>query len=240
MKKITFLIAFTLVALSGFAQENTVISELIKKSEAAMGGRKAYEKTKYISWNFFGVRTLTWDKTSGNVRIDFHKENTIYLLNVNSNTGQILKNGEQITQPDSLAKYVDAGRKIWINDMYWLLMPWKLNDPGVNKKYLGNAQTANGNPAEIIELTFNAVGVTPDNKYHIFFDQKTGLVSQWSFFRNYSDEKPMFTMPWQQYTAYGKLLLSGDRGERKISNIQVFEKLDKVVFENFDKPSFLK
>jgi hypothetical protein len=115
-----------------------------------------------------------------------------------------------------------------------------LSDPGVKLKYLGTSKTEEGGDAKLIELTFENVGVTPENKYHVLFDEKTGLVSQWSFFSKYSDEKPRFTMPWKDYQSYGKIKLSGDRGARKLTNIIVFNKLDKSVFENFNKPAFIK
>jgi hypothetical protein len=28
----------------------------------AMGGRKAWDKTRYLSWKFFSFRQLTWDR----------------------------------------------------------------------------------------------------------------------------------------------------------------------------------
>jgi hypothetical protein len=42
-------------------------------------------------------------------------------------------------------------------------MPWKLQDPGVNLTYVKTEQLPNGTTADILQLTFNAVGVTPIN-----------------------------------------------------------------------------
>jgi hypothetical protein len=41
----------------------------------------------------------------------------------------------------------------------------KLQDPGVNLTYVKTEQLPNGTTADILQLTFNAVGVTPENKY---------------------------------------------------------------------------
>jgi hypothetical protein len=239
LKFFVFFICSFFFIFSGMAQTADV--ERIKtKVITAMGGQKAYDKTRYISWNFFGSRNLIWDKNKGRVRIDNLKENTVMILNINEKTGKVLRKGVEVTNPDSVSKYLEDARKIWINDSYWLVMPFKLSDEGVTAKYLGKSKTEDGKSAEILELTFEKVGVTPNNKYHIFFDDETGLVSQWSHFSNFSDEKPRFTMPWKDYQKYGKIMLSGDRGTRKLSNIMVFDKLDETIFSDFNKPIFIK
>ncbi len=239
LKILVFFVSSFFFLFSGMAQTADV--ERIKtKVITAMGGQKAYDKTRYISWNFFGSRNLIWDKTKGRVRIDNLKENTVMILNINEKTGKVLRKGVEITNPDSVSKYLEDAKRIWINDSYWLVMPFKLSDAGVTAKYLGKSKTEDGKSAEILELTFEKVGVTPNNKYHIFFDDETGLVSQWSHFANFSDEKPRFTMPWKDYQKYGKIMLSGDRGARKLSNIMVFDKLEETIFTDFNKPIFLK
>ena len=119
-------------------------------------------------------------------------------------------------------------------------MPWKLDDQGVSLKYMGETKTQDGNDAEYLEMTFKEVGVTPDNKYWIYFDKKTHLISQWSHFSKFTDEKPRFTMPWKDYKSYGKIMLSGNPGVRQLSHIKVFDKLPETVFNTFTKPDFLK
>jgi hypothetical protein len=51
-------------------------------------------------------------------------------------------------------------------------MPWKLQDPGVNLTYVKTEQLPNGTTADILQLTFNAVGVTPENKYWLYVDRR--------------------------------------------------------------------
>ncbi|MFK7925292.1 MAG: hypothetical protein AB8H47_25275, partial [Bacteroidia bacterium] len=36
----------------------------------AMGGRAAWDATRFVKWNFLGFRTLTWDKLQKRVRIE--------------------------------------------------------------------------------------------------------------------------------------------------------------------------
>jgi hypothetical protein len=211
--------------------------ELADKVMKALGGQKNYDKTRHITWNFFGARVLTWDKWTGNVRIDGLREKSVSLINVNTDTGKIFRNGAEVTQPDSVAKYVKRAKGAWINDSYWLVMPYKLKDNGVTLKYLGTEQTLEKKDAEVIQLTFKNVGNTPDNKYKVYIDPSTNLVVQWSYFPKFTDEKPQFSMPWKDYQKFGKILLSGDRGERKLTDIKVFETLPDAVYQSFDKPS---
>jgi hypothetical protein len=48
----------------------------------------------------------------------------------------------------------------------------KLQDPGVNLTYVKTEQLSNGTTADILQLTFNAVGVTPENKYWLYVDKE--------------------------------------------------------------------
>lgn len=214
-------------------------NELAQKVMDSMGGQKAWDKARILSWNFFGARTLTWDKWTGDVRIDMADASTVYLLNVNTLKGRVQIKGQEVTQTDSLAKLIQQGRNMWINDSYWLIMPFKLRDPGVKLTYLGKTQTEDQKEAHQLELTFESVGVTPNNKYWIYVSTETHLVTQWAYFANATDEKPRFTLPWADYQTYGKIKLSGERGPRDLTQIQVLTKVDPTVFTSFSKPSIL-
>ena len=70
--------------------------EIADQVMEAMGGRQAWDTTRYITWNFFGNRTLLWDKQTGNVRIDSHRDSTIYLINIYDNTGKVMMKGTEM------------------------------------------------------------------------------------------------------------------------------------------------
>ena len=92
----------------------------------ASGGRKAWDNTRYISWNFFGFRKLLWDKWTGDVKIQYVQSDLDILLNINTLQGKVRKDGTELDNPDSVAHYVKRGNSIWINDSYWLVMPLSL------------------------------------------------------------------------------------------------------------------
>lgn len=203
------------------------IADMVMK---AMGGRKAWDHTRCIEWDFFGSRQLIWDKKKGMVRINYHNEDQQAVINVHSREGQVRKNGELITQPDSLSKYLDRAYRTWINDSYWLVMPYKLKDSGVTLRYLGEDTTQVGDPAFKLQLTFEEVGVTPQNKYYVWVDQNSHLVTQWAYFRENSMDEPNFITSWTDYKKYGEILLSGGRGDRQITDIAVPDRIQEGVF----------
>ena len=200
----------------------------------AMGGRKNWDNERYFTWNFFGVRTLWWDKLEGDVRIQMHNsDSTKILININNGAGRVFLNGRESSHPDSLSKYLKRGKGIWINDAYWLFMPFKLKDSGVTLKYIGEGTTQTGIESTILQLTFENVGNTPQNKYHIWVDKSDNLIKQWAFYRENNMDEPNFITPWVGYEKYGSLLLAGDRGQRKISDIDVPEYMHPSVFTEF-------
>lgn len=192
----------------------------------AMGGRQAWDDTRYLSWNFFNRRKLLWDKHAGICRIDWVANPLSIVVNLNEGTGRVSLNGIEQNHPDSLAKYLDMGKKVWINDAYWLVMPFKLKDSGVTLKYLGNAQTESGEASDLLQMTFAGVGVTPDNKYHVWVDKKTRLVTQWAYFPKFSDTTPVIVNAWGAYKRCGHILLSTERGSRgSLEPVEVLEHL---------------
>lgn len=199
---------------------------------AAMGGRQNWDNTRFIQWTFFGRRTLFWDKQTGNVMVEMPSDSLSIFLNVyDESKGVVEKNGVAFENKDSIQQYTDRGKSIWINDSYWLVMPFKLKDSGVTLKYVGEEVTDENTDADVLELTFEEVGKTPENKYWVYVDQSDHLVKQWDFFRNATDSIPGISTPWKDYKPYGNILLSGNRGRGQLTDIAVFDELP-VVMQN--------
>ncbi len=206
----------------------------------AMGGRRAWDETRYIAWNFFfGSRRHIWDKHTGNLRIDSTDRQTgepiVLLMNINTTKGRAWRNGDEVDDAEALTTMLDFGKGAWINDSYWLLMPYKLSDPGVTLNSLGEKMMDDGRPAEVVQLTFTDVGNTPQNKYHVYIAKDTHLVEQWDYFSKADDAEPSFKIPWKNWKRHGRIMLSGDRGERngrarELTEIAVFDELPESVF----------
>jgi hypothetical protein len=190
---------------------------------AAMGGRKAWDDTRHVTWQFFGNRLHVWDKYTGDHR--FENKDLTVLSNLNTGQGRAWQAGVEVTDADALAKAITQAKGAWINDAYWLVMPYKLKDSGVTLKYVGVQNDATGAPCDVLQLTFQAVGRTPDNKYHVFVDQKTQLVSEWTIWKDYNVDEPRSLGPWSNWQRFGKILLADNHGDKAHTDIAVFQKL---------------
>ena len=208
--------------------------ELADSIMNAMGGRENWDNTRFISWNFFGRRNLVWDKHQGRVRIESLPDSITYLVNINSGEGKVRVKNSQITEPDSLKKMLAKAKSIWINDSYWLVMPFKLKDSGVTIKYMGEDTVADGKRYNVLQLTFSNVGDTPQNKYKLYVDIQEKLVKQWAFYADNKKDTPNFVRPWDNYQRYGKILLSADRSDNGgPKNVKVEETLPDALFTEF-------
>jgi hypothetical protein len=220
----------------GFDLENSdpAALELADSIMHMMGGRENWDKTRFISWNFFGRRNLTWDKQQGRVRIENPGDSIIYLTNINTDQGRVQIKGIELTEPDSLKKMLKKAKSTWINDSYWLVMPFKLKDSGVTLKYLGEDTLKGPELYNVLQLTFKQVGDTPNNKYKLYVDVNGKLIKYWSYFSDASMDSANWTRPWDNYQKYGSVLLSADRSDNGgPKNVKVDEMLEDKVFTEF-------
>ena len=177
----------------------------------AMGGYDAWRDTRYLAWSFFGGQYQIWDKQTG----DFHweKDTLVANYNLNSKKGQVYSRGQDISATPGGQKVLDKMMPIWINNSYWLVMPFKLKDSGVTLTYKGEGKTMDGAPADILQMTFKNVGVTPQNRYEVLVNRATNLVEEWAYFPNATDQQPGFRRRWNEYAKHGQLMLAAGRSE---------------------------
>lgn len=68
----------------------------------------------------------------------------------------------------------------------------------------------------------------------VYVDPATHLVSQWAFFTNADDPEPRFYSPWADYKKYGTIMLSGNRGQRAITDIAIYEQVPEGAFTSLE------
>ena len=254
LKSTTLCLILLIVLISGCKEKSTVAptsdkensselntiadekaAELVAKMEAAMGGMDKWNDLRYVSWTFFGSRHLVWDKIGGRVRIDAPRDSSVYLVDLHNKTGRIFKGEKEITVDVDLDQMVKRAESIWINDSYWLVMPFKLRDPGVTVNYMREDTMIGGAPASVLELTFNNVGNTPNNKYEVYLDKEDDLIKQWAFFKTADQTDPPRIWPWDNYSSFDGLMISSDRSDKSgPSNVRVYSELDDKVFDSFE------
>ena len=214
-----------LVLLPGLVQAQSTINGADEKAIAIadkviknMGGLKNWNNTRFIAWSWRDQYHF-WDKYENKFR--YEKDTLVVISDLNTREGTVYSKGKVLTDETQRRKILDNQYAVWANNSYWLLMPFKLRDKGVTIKYMGAGKTQTGAEADLLELTFDKVGVTPNNRYILAVDKKSGLITEWSFFRNAADEKPTFTRPWTDYETYGKIKIASNRGDEKMNMTHV-------------------
>ena len=233
MKRLVAGLALALIAVPSAAGEmgeaDARGAEIAEAVMQRMGGHEAWEATRFLTWNFFGNRRHLWDKHTGDIRVEGTDRDSgeayLVLMNLNTKRGRAWVDGREVTEPEALAALLDRGEAAWINDSYWLVMPYKLRDPGVTLKHLGRGTMVDGRAAEVLGLTFDNVGRTPENKYRVYVAADSGLVEQWDFYADAADEEPRFQVPWHDWQPHGGILLSAERGRGRHTGVGVLDEV---------------
>ena len=210
--------------------------EIADRVMLGLGGREAWDETRFLTWSFFGRRRHVWDKQSGDIRIEGVDRETerpyLILMNLHDKQGRAWKDGAPVTDSAELAEMLEYGESVWINASYWMVMPYTLKDSGVTLKDLGKGPMQDGRSAEILQLTFEAVGRTPQNKYKVYVADDSGLIEQWDYYSDSKDAEPQLSSPWHNWQRYGRILLSDNRGERGHTDVAVLNELPPEVLSS--------
>ncbi len=240
-------IAFALVALPSGAfaeQRDSKAVEIAHLAMEAMGGEEAWGATRFIRFNFYGARTHHWDRYTGRHRFEGKtKEGEAYVVvhNVNTQEGSAFLDGEAL-DGEKKAEWLKNAYGAYINDTYWLVMPYKLLDPGVNLAYAGE-ETLDRATYHKLELTFEGVGLTPGDTYWAYVNSETGVMEYWAYsLQNWEEGREPTQWKWTDWARHGKILLSprrikvGDEegDELPLGDIAVFDHLPDSVFESKD------
>jgi len=248
----TLLLLFILIGLAGcFDPDNETVKKgnkdlpaasgddkalaLAQRVVAASGGKENWDQIPYISFDYFGRRYWFWDKANGRYRVESPPRKIRAAGKLDGTETYLWQNGALTTNPDSIAKYKDFAYKAWINDTYWLIFPFKILDPGVHLKYMGACNADSVTQATCIELTFDKVGVTPQNKYVAYIDTLQDQIIRWDYFEKATDSLPALSNPWNDYREYGKIKISGGRGDDTLKQITVHSILPGEIFTDVSK-----
>lgn len=204
----------------------------------ALGGKDAWDATRFLRFTFAGRRTHHWDKWTGRHRVEGQTQEGqryVVLHNINTRQGDAWLDGQKL-EGDKLKEWLDRAYQAWVNDTYWLLMPYKLRDPGVNLSYAGSEQI-DGKTYDKLALSFESVGLTPKDRYWAYINRDTHLMDRWAFVLQDqpADAKPT-AWHWQGWQRHGKIMLAPSRsqvdGDRKLElgDIAVFDTLPDSVF----------
>jgi hypothetical protein len=187
--------------------------------EAAMGGRARFDAHRFLKFRFAverdgkeaGSWLHYWDRATGRYRLEGRKDShpLLVLFNVNDRQGEVWLDGAKL-DPEAAKPHLEEAYGRFINDSYWLLMPWKWRDPGVTLHYEGE-RTVEGELFDVVSLTFQGVGLTPNDHYWGIVSKKDGLLKRWEFVLQTEEGAPGTGEPaafsWEEWQVVGEGLL---------------------------------
>ena len=234
------LAAATLPISSSAAERDPKAEELARSVIEAMGGQEAWDATRFVRFNFFGVRLHHWDRHTGRHRLEGKSrdgDSYVVLHNVNTREGTVIVNGETM-EGEAKSQRLKGAYGAWINDTYWLAMPYKLLDPGVNLVYDGE-ETIDGTTFDKLKLTFEGVGLTPGDTYWAYINRESGLMERWAYFlESWEEDREPQHWQWTDWSRHGQVMLSPRRfdpaqeREALLSELAVLDHLSDDVFES--------
>jgi hypothetical protein len=156
----------------------------------ALGGKDRWDALEGLRWSFGfevgdtvkSIRRHAWDKHTGWHRVEGkNRAGQPFLLieNLNGAKGMAWMNGNAI-EGDSLQKLLTLAKRLWTNDTYWMLMPYKLRDSGVILKYDGEAKDS-GKMYDKLALSFHHVGLTPGDHYWVYVNRANHRIEKWEY-----------------------------------------------------------
>jgi hypothetical protein len=186
----------------------------------ALGGAQAWEATRFIHFAFAfesgarkGSRTHLWDRYAGRLRYEKNDpagRPLVVLLDVTRRAGEAYRGGTRLP-PAEARPLLDEAYEAWINDTYWLLMPYKMKDPGVRLAHDGEV-TEGGATYDRVLLRFENVGLTPGDRYWAYVNRGTGLMDRWAYvLEDQPADSTLAVWEWKGWARHGRILLAAEK-----------------------------
>ncbi len=212
----------------------------------AMGGEDAWNAVHFVRFDFkvtAGGKVMVnnahlWDRKDGRCRIERvlkGGEHEVDLFSIadyeRDKSGSAYLDGKKL-EGDQARKLLEGAYSSYINDTWWLCMPWKWMATGVNLKYVGTS--ARGPQTfDVVELTFGHVGLTPGDMYHAFVSQKSHLMTHWEYTLQSGDKD---SWEWQYGDFHGVKLATNHIDPKKVTinmgDVKVLDQVDDSFFND--------
>jgi hypothetical protein len=190
-----------------------------KELTDAMGGQSAWDNLPCFRFDFVAVKDGKemarfqhwWDKKDGRCRVegpDDQGHQVVAIFNLGDKRGISFTDGVPDADAATVKARIQNGYERWVNDTYWVMMPFKIRDPGTNLKYVRLQKGPQGEVWDVLELSFDAnVGLTPQDHYWLYVNQKTHLVDKWEMLLT-GNKPPPAAASWESWTQVGPVRLS--------------------------------
>ena len=152
-----------------------------------------------------------WDRLHHKYRVEGtnrDKQHFVALFDTQTRQGDIYLDGEKVTVDSTRTKMLENAYGRYINDSYWLLMPFKLKDPGVILTYDGEKEIE-GTTYDVVKVSFENVGLTPGDTYWAYIDRSDHLMKRWEYFlEGWPADKERTATTWDDWQDFNGVKLA--------------------------------
>ncbi|EAR01456.1 hypothetical protein [Maribacter sp. HTCC2170] len=122
--------------------------------------QEAFNTTRFIEWTFRnGDHSYKWDKTMGKADVSWN-DIKVELDLVNPDKSRVYENEVEVSNKTSRKKAIDKSVKLFNNDSFWLVAPFKVFDQGTRRSIV---KLEDG--SESLLVTYSSGGSTPGDSY---------------------------------------------------------------------------
>ncbi len=121
---------------------------------------EAFKNTRYLEWTFRnGRHTYKWDKTLGKVKVSWD-DISVNLILKNPKESNVFNKDVKVKDEKRRNKAIAKAIKLFNNDSFWLVAPFKVFDKGVERSLV---KLDDG--SEALLVTYTTGGTTPGDSY---------------------------------------------------------------------------
>jgi len=212
----------------------------------AVGGASALDAIPAVQFDFVIAagdqevrRRILFDREGARLRIELPtgRGKVVVLLDVEADKGVALLDSKPVGVDDQ-AGLQAYGRKLAENDLGWLLLPWRITDPGM---YLGllDDEVLGERKCRVLEvIPPEQLPIPPGRRYVIHVDAETFEVVRVAFAtEKMKADQPPLVFDWAGWKTLGEARFSTERAQVggiqkiRIENLSIVEVIDEGLFE---------
>ncbi len=142
------------------AKNDFYANTIARKIESATG-KADFDNFRYLRWSTVRDHKFVWDKTQKKVIVHFADYKVLLHLD-HLDSSRIFDDG--LLKANKKEAIIQKAYSHFCNDSFWLIAPYKLFDPGVERKIVVDGVD------KLLLITYASGGVTPGDSYLWYLD----------------------------------------------------------------------